>query len=259
MNYKTKMLNGSLAAMAIAAFLISSVPAQKTPQRVSFARGATVARVTGHLNGVRDEAVFVLRAGAGQHMRVEINGRGATRGVVIFPSGKQDGGPGGVVFDDNIDETGDYRIRVTESSMADEWRGSFVLKIKILPAGQSKGSDTNASTSDLERYVGQYPSALFKGRPSLKTRLRQILGMNYQSFFDRFQVEMPIERDGNTLVTRGCMAHQCTIEEAILVIDLADGEPYCAIKSTKYSGEFKIFAKDKTRIPDALRRAMQKD
>lgn len=254
MNGKTRLLNWSLAA-TILAFLISSVPAQKTPQRVSFARGATVARVTGHLNGVRDEALFVLRAGAGQHMRVEINGRGATRGVVIFPSGKQDGGPGGVVFDDNIDETGDYRIRVTESSMANEWRGSFVLKIEILPAGQASG----ASTSDLERFAGQYPSALFKGVPSLKTRLRQILGVNYKSFFDRLQVEMPIERDGNTLVARGCMAHQCTIEEAILVIDLADGEPYCAIKSTKYGGGFKNFAKDKTRVPDALRRVMQKD
>jgi hypothetical protein len=256
MNYKTRVLNRSLAAMATVAFLISSVPAQKGPQRVYFARGATVARVTGHLNGVGDEAVFVLRAGSGQHMRVEINGRGATRGVVIFPSGRQDGGPGGVVFDGNIDETGNYRIRVTESSMANEWRGSFVLKIEILPAGQSNGP--RASTSDLERYAGQYPSALFKGVPSLKTRLRQILGVNYKSFFDRLQVEMPIERDGNTLVARGCMAHQCTIEEAILVIDLADGEPYCAIKSTDYGTGFKTFAKDKTRVPDALRRAMQK-
>lgn len=213
-----------------------------------------MARATGHLSGVRDEALFVLRAGAGQHMRVEITGRGPTRGVVIFPSGKQDGGPGGVVFDDSIDETGDYRIRVTESSMANEWRGSFVLKIKIVHASQSSG----ASTSDLERYAGQYPSALFKGVPSLKARLRQLLGVNYKSFFDRLQVEMPIERDGNTLVGRGCMAHQCTIEEAVLVIDLADGELYCAIKSGKYGGGFKIFTKDKTRVPDALRRAMQK-
>lgn len=258
MNGRTRLLNWSLAATIAAAFLISSVQAQKGPQRVYFARGATVARVTGYLRGIRDEAAFVLRAKAGQRMRVDIRGRGATRGVVIFPSGKQDGGPGGVVFDDNIDESGDYRIRVTESSMADEWRGSFVLKIEILPAAQSNGPGTGASTSDLERYAGQYPSALFKGVPSLKTRLRQILGVNYKSFFDRLQVEMPIERDGNTLVARGCMAHQCTIEEAILVIDLADGEPYCAIKSTKYNGGFKTFAKVKTRVPDALRRAMQK-
>ncbi len=220
---------------------------------MTFARGATVARARGYLRGINDEALFVLRAKSGQHMRVEISGSGATRGMVIFPSGKQDGGPGGVVFDDDIDEAGDYRIRVAESSMANAWRGSFVLKIDILPAGQS-----NRDGSDLARYVGQYPSALFKGEPGLKTRLRQLLGANYQSFLDRLQVEMPIERDGNSIVARGCMAHQCTIEEAILAIDLADGKPYVAIKSTRYGGGFKIFAEDKTRVPEALRRAMQK-
>ena len=250
-----------LAVIAAAMCFISSAHAQKSPHRVSFARGATVARASGYLRGIRDEALFVLRAGAGQHMRVEIIGRGATRGVVIFPSGKQDGGPGGVVFNDNIDETGDYRIRVTESSMANAWRGSFVVKIEILPANQSSGS--SASTSDLERYVGKYPSALFRGVPSLKARLRELLtanyklGASYNFFFDRLQTEMPIERDGDVLIARGCMAHQCTIEESILAINLSDGKPSVAIKSKRFGGGFKIFSEDKSRVPDALRRAMQ--
>ena len=85
MNYKTRMLNWSSAAIITAVFLISSASAQKAPQRVYFARGATEARVTGYLRGIRDEAVFVLRAKAGQHMRVDIRGRGATRGMVMFP------------------------------------------------------------------------------------------------------------------------------------------------------------------------------
>jgi len=97
MTHKTEFLKLVLATMMIAA-VVSTVSAQKAPQRIYFARGATVARVTGYLRGINDEGLFVLRAKAGQHMRVEINGRGATRGVVIFPSGKQDGGPGGVVF-----------------------------------------------------------------------------------------------------------------------------------------------------------------
>src|SRR5947207_5544872 len=250
MTHKTEFLNLVLATMMIAA-VVSTVSAQKAPQRIYFARGATVARVTGYLRGINDEGLFVLRAKAGQHMRVEINGRGATRGVVIFPSGKQDGGPGGVVFDDNIDETGDYRIRITESSMADAWRGRFVLKIEIT-SNQAGGS--NSGTSDLSRYVGQYPSALFKSEPALKTRLRELLGANYTSFTSRLQVEMPIERDGDTLIARGCMAHQCTTEEAILAIDLTDGKPYVAIK--RQAGGFKIYAEDKGRIPEALRRAM---
>ena len=69
--------------------------------------GATRATARGYLRGMRDEAIWVLRATAGQHMRVEIRSPGATRGVVLFPSGQQDGGPGGVVFDGKLPETGD--------------------------------------------------------------------------------------------------------------------------------------------------------
>src|SRR2546425_11243556 len=260
MNHQTRIFKLSLAAMIVAALLISSdsissVRAQKAPQRVTFARGATGARATGYLRGMNDAAEFVLRAKAGQHMRVEINARGATRGMVTFPSGKQEGAPGGVIFDDNIDENGDYRIGVSESSMGDAWRGRFVLKVEILPPGQSSGSDSGASTADLARYVGQYPSALLKGEPGLKARLRELLGANYTSFTSRLQTEMPIERDGDVMIARGCMAHQCTIEEAILAVDLSNGKPYVAIKSTRYGGGFKIFAEDKNRVPDALTRA----
>ena len=260
MNHKSRMLKWFLPAMLASALLISSgfISPVAAQQRVTFARGATVARVTGYLRGIRDEAVFVLRAQAGQHMRVEIKGHGATRGVVIFPSGKQDGGPGGVVFDDNIDETGDYRIRVTESSMANAWRGSFTVIIDIV-SNNSSGSTSVSNSTGLASYVGKYPSDLFRGVPSLKARLRKLLGTRYQFFFDRLQTEMPIERDGDVLIARGCMAHQCTIEEAILAVDLGSGKPYVAIKSTRYGGGFKIFAEDKSRIPGALTRAMRNE
>jgi hypothetical protein len=225
-----------------------SAQAQNAPRRITFARGATVARATGYLRGVRDEKWFVLRARANQHMRVEIKGRGATRGVLYFPSGRQDGGPGGVIFDDVIDENGDYRIRVTESSMANAWSGSFTVTVEILPPGQSTWANIN-----LASYVGKYPSELFREVPSIKTRLRDLLGTNYSAFFERMQVEMPIEKDENTIVMRGCKAHQCTIEEAILAINLSDGRPYVAMK---FGREFKTYAEDPSRIPSSLKRAM---
>src|SRR5438132_6607013 len=136
------LMRHRVGALCFSALLITLAPFAVSGQtRIYFTRGATQAAARGYLRGIRDEVNFVLRAKAGQHMRVEINARGATRGVVIFPSGKQDGAPGGVIFDDDIDESGDYRIRVTESSMADAWRGGVVLKIEILRYGQSKGSD----------------------------------------------------------------------------------------------------------------------
>jgi len=127
----------SLALILACASVTGSAQTASAPQRIKFARRATVARVTGYLRGVRDEKWFVLRARANQHVRVEIKGRGATRGVLIFPSGKQDGGPGGIIFDGIIDENGDYRIRVTESSMANSWQGRFTVTIEILPPGQT--------------------------------------------------------------------------------------------------------------------------
>ncbi len=240
---KTRLSCG-LAAIAVIALSSLVVDAQT---RVYFARGATRATVRGYLRGARDEANFVLRAKAGQHMRIEIRGRGATRGMVTFPSGQGDGQPGGVIFDGILPDTGDYGIRVTESTMADPWRGSFTVIIDVVSPGASSGN------SDLSRYAGKYPSELFRREPGLKTRLRTLLGSHYKSFFDRMQVETPIENDGGVLVMRGCMAHQCTIEEGILAIDLGNDTLHVAIKS---NSRYRPTWSERGTIPAALQRAM---
>ena len=132
-----RLLRPILASTILLAALSGAVAQKESaPRRIVFKRGATVAQVRGYLRGIRDEAWFVLRLKSGQHTRVEILGRGPTRGVVVFPSGKQDGGPGGIVYEGFIDESGDYRIRVTESSMAEAWHGRFTLKVRVLPVGQ---------------------------------------------------------------------------------------------------------------------------
>jgi hypothetical protein len=222
---------------------------ERRPRRIVFARGATVARGSGYLRHIHDELWFVLRASAGQHMRVEINGAGATRGVVVFPSGKQDGGPGRVVFNDVIDEAGDYKIRVTESTMGEMWRGKVIVIVEILPRGQM-----TPEPSDYEKFLGKYPSELFRSVPAVRTRLRELLGPSYQEFNERMQVETPIEKDGDTIIMRGCMAHLCTIEEAILAIDLNDGKLYAALRT---DGAFsKTFPTNRSLLPDALKKAM---
>jgi hypothetical protein len=257
MNNKTRILRWSLAAM-IATFLIWPVAGQKAPQRVYFARGATQARATGYLRGQRDAADFVLRAQAGQHMRVEIRGRGATRGMVTFPNGQQDGAPGGVIFDGNLPDTGDYRIRVTESSMGDAWSGGITVIIDVV-SGRSSDDRRGDSNHNLARYVGKYPSEMFRREPGLKTRIRGLLGTNYQRFFDRLQTEMPIENHGGVLIIHGCMAHECTIEESILAIDLSADKIYVAIKSVDFKGRFKTWSEGGSSIPDALSRAMKNE
>jgi len=109
----------------------------------------------------------------------------------------------------------------------------------------------------LESYVGKYPGDLLRGVPSIKRRLRTLLGANYSFFMNRLQTEMPIESDEGALVARGCMAHSCGVEEAVMVINVADGKLHCAILSAKFGGKFRVFSEDKAHIPAALRRAMQ--
>ena len=242
MNYKSRFVR----CLAIAAIMALTNSAGFAQTRVYFARGATRATARGYLRGMRDEANFVLRAKAGQHMRVEILARGATRGTVTFPSGQGDGQPGGLIFDGILPDTGDYRISVSESSMADPWRGPVTVVIDVVSAGANSGN------SDLSRYAGKYPSELFRREPGLKTRLRTLLGTNYSPFFARMQTEMPIENDGGVLIVRGCMAHQCTIEEAILAIDLGNDALHCAIK---FNSRFRTWS-ERGAVPPALRRAM---
>ena len=94
----------------------------------------------------------------------------------------------------------------------------------------SEGAGESGGGQNLSGYVGKYPSALFRGVPSLKTRLRRLLGSSYNAFFKRLQTEMPIENDGGSLVVRGCQAHSCGSDEAILVIS-SDNSLHVAIMS----------------------------
>jgi hypothetical protein len=118
-----------LASLAVDATRASAAP----ERRVRFGRGQTKARVSGRLSGMNDGAVFVARARRGQRMRVTVvRSSGPIRSFVISPSGEAEGQPGtGTIFDEELTETGAYRVRVNESQMGEAWRGSFLLEIEI--------------------------------------------------------------------------------------------------------------------------------
>lgn len=135
-----------------------------------------------------------------------------------------------------------------------------IFAIGFTPAdwGTVYPASGNGPSQRLESYVGKYPSELLKGVPSLKQRLKTLLGANYSSFMQRLQTEVPIEKDQGTLIGRGCQAHSCGEEEAVFAIDLPNGKLHCAILSQRYGGKFKVFSEDKAHIPPALTRAMQR-
>jgi hypothetical protein len=108
------------------------VPGAKAcPIRISFARGAYSGHASSTLTGITSNRWFVVRARANQSMIVIVKGAGPTRGIVHFPNGQFDGQPGGRIFDDRLPVSGNYRIEVTESPMAEAWRGRVTVIVVI--------------------------------------------------------------------------------------------------------------------------------
>lgn len=109
------------------------------PTRIRFARGAISAQLRGRLTRNKSaDAAYVLGAKAGDHMIVNIipltDGL-ATGGEVTSPSGKTEGQHGGVIFNSDLTETGDFQIRVTRNLMGTERAdGEFILEVVIAPS-----------------------------------------------------------------------------------------------------------------------------
>lgn len=101
------------------------------PIPIRFAPGAYSGQASSTMTGINSVRWFSVRARAGQVMVVVVKGDGPTRGIVYFPNGGYDGQPGGRVFDGPLPASGEYRIRVTESSMAEAWQGRVTVVVMI--------------------------------------------------------------------------------------------------------------------------------
>jgi len=81
---------------------------------------------------------YVIKANKGDHVVANVIPvtRGLTMaGTVTSPSGQGDGGPGGIIFNADLTENGDYRIEVEQHTMGSNYSaGSFILEVVITPA-----------------------------------------------------------------------------------------------------------------------------
>jgi hypothetical protein len=105
--------------------------AKACPIRIVFRPGAYSGQASSALADQSSEKWFTVRARAGQTLVVVIVGAGATGGTIYFPGGGQDGGPGGRIFDGEVPKTGVYRIRVSESLMAEGWSGRVTVVVMV--------------------------------------------------------------------------------------------------------------------------------
>ncbi len=140
--YTRKHLRRSLITVAVLALLVSPLAitsqtnsSARTATRIRFARGAITANVRGRFTRNQPQVCYLLSARAGQHMTlniVAVTPQLSTAGQVTSPSGEQDGGPGGVIFDEDLTETGDYRICVNQHTMGSNLAtGVFVLEMMV--------------------------------------------------------------------------------------------------------------------------------
>jgi hypothetical protein len=90
------------------------------------------AREIGRFKSGPGEKSYCVYARAGQTMKVTITPLTPdmpTLGHIVFPSRQEDGGPGGIVFDDKLSEEGRYEIHV--GRRFEKKAGAFELSVEL--------------------------------------------------------------------------------------------------------------------------------
>lgn len=108
--------------------------------RVNFPAGSNEILLNGKINGFADKITYVVDAKQGQGLFARVIANYTNKNPnpnvyidqIISPSGKADG-PIGIktLREYRITESGDWKIVIAESQMADAWKGEYTLQIVI--------------------------------------------------------------------------------------------------------------------------------
>lgn len=118
-------------AVIIACGLLLTAASGESLRKIKLPPPGKSIRIAGKLRSLEDHREFVFHGVGGAKVKVTLSGAGPLRGVVIFPSGEQEGGPGGAILDQPLPETGQYRLKVSESTMGEAWDGAFHIEISV--------------------------------------------------------------------------------------------------------------------------------
>lgn len=91
------------------------------------------------------------------------------------------------------------------------------LACRAVVAGLLSIGAVSAAAADCQDLAGQYIFDV--SNKALTANLKKRLGKSYSAFDGRMQTVVPFEGAGGYLVSTGCMAHNCTIEEAFLGVE----------------------------------------
>ncbi len=107
-----------------------------TPQRITIPPNGYASSLNYQLSAGCTEANFLISAKQGQLMVLVLSSPGAARAEIKSPDGKSDGQPvgnGGVIFNKTLTSTGEYKIRISKSLMAEPWAGQIILTAVVQP------------------------------------------------------------------------------------------------------------------------------
>jgi hypothetical protein len=124
--------------LVVPALVMAQSSGRNSAQRIKFAIGAVSAQTMGQFTPANERVRYVIKAKAGDHMIVNIIPVTKTltmAGTIKTPSGEGDGGPGGIIMNANLTESGDYVIEVFQHTMGSNLAsGKFILEVVITPA-----------------------------------------------------------------------------------------------------------------------------
>lgn len=133
-----------LLSTALVSMATNSATAKSSDTTIHFAKGAVSSTTTGKLASSEKEHWYRFQAEDGQYAVVNIAPLAGTPetanvGVLYMPNGTYDGSKGGIVYQDCLPGTGEYRLRVARNLMATHSKtAGYKVEVVILPKYASK-------------------------------------------------------------------------------------------------------------------------
>jgi len=122
----------SLAGILISAYaMLLPMAHARTLRKIELPLPGNSVRIVSKLRSMEDHREFIFHGESGKKVKIELTGAGPLRGLLTFPSGSHEGGPGGIILDRRLTENGEYRLRVSESTMGEAWEGAFTVEISV--------------------------------------------------------------------------------------------------------------------------------
>ncbi|MDN5566599.1 MAG: hypothetical protein L0G25_07310 [Psychrobacter sp.] len=109
------------------------------PTPIQINEGQISTTITGQLNPNQNEHWYQFNAASWQYTLINIAPLTGTMetanvGVLYMPDGSQDGNKGGIIYQDCLPQTGNYKLRIARNLMATEGRtAGYKVEIIILP------------------------------------------------------------------------------------------------------------------------------